>query len=160
MINPLLPFISYVGCLLVQDDPNALQGTQIHRFVDTITFRSVRSLHGASRSVSNRPPFCLDEVIDRPLSMSAVLNLVLLDEPTCLSSPEGGDVEDSLKAMRKTHEGEEAGKVYDAFRSHAAIARKNRLLLTLLDDIRRANAEVSHQYALPPPPPPVVETPV
>ncbi|CAM9661677.1 unnamed protein product, partial [Laminaria digitata] len=53
----------------------------------------------------------------------------------------GGDVEDSLKAMRKTHEGEEAGKVYDAFRSHAAIARKNRLLLTLLDDIRRANAE-------------------
>lgn len=57
--------------------------------------------------------------------------------------------------MRKTHEGEEAGKVYDAFRSHAAIARKNRLLLTLLDDIRRANAEVSQ----PPPPPPGLETP-
>ena len=51
-------------------------------------------------------------------------------------------MEDSLKALRKAHEGEEAIKVYDAFRSHAAITRKNRLLLTLLDDIRQANAEV------------------
>ncbi|CAN0284772.1 unnamed protein product, partial [Hapterophycus canaliculatus] len=50
-------------------------------------------------------------------------------------------MEDSLKALRKTHEGEEAIKVYDAFRSHAAVPRKNRLLLTLLDDIRQANAE-------------------
>ena len=60
-------------------------------------------------------------------------------------------MEDSLKAMRKTHEGEEAGKVYDAFRSHAAISRKNRLLLTLLDDIRRANAEVNQPPKRPPP---------
>lgn len=51
-------------------------------------------------------------------------------------------MEDSLKALRKAHEGEEAIKVYDAFLSHAAIQRKNRLLLTLLDDIRQANAEV------------------
>lgn len=54
----------------------------------------------------------------------------------------GVDLEDSLKALRKAHEGEEAIKVYDAFRSHTAIHRKNRLLLTLLDDIRQANAEV------------------
>ncbi|CAM9950487.1 unnamed protein product, partial [Ectocarpus sp. 12 AP-2014] len=53
----------------------------------------------------------------------------------------GVDMEDSLKALRKAYEGEEAIKVYDAFRSHAAIHRKNRLLLTLLDDIRQANAE-------------------
>lgn len=52
------------------------------------------------------------------------------------------DLENALKALRKTHEGEDALKVYDAFRSHAAIPRKNRLMLTLLDDIRQANAEV------------------
>lgn len=58
-------------------------------------------------------------------------------------------MEDSLKALRKAYEGEEAIKVYDAFRSHAAIHRKNRLLLTLLDDIRQANAEVpwAHPHA-------------
>ncbi|CAN0504671.1 unnamed protein product, partial [Ectocarpus sp. 12 AP-2014] len=39
----------------------------------------------------------------------------------------GVDMEDSLKALRKAYEGEEAIKVYDAFRSHAAIHRKNRL---------------------------------
>ena len=61
-------------------------------------------------------------------------------------------MEYTLKAMRKSHEGEEAVKVYDAFRSHAAIARKNRLLLRLLDDIRRANAEVSQPLNPPLPP--------
>lgn len=58
-------------------------------------------------------------------------------------------MEDSLKALRKAYEGEEAIKVYDAFRSHAAIHRKNRLLLTLLDDIRQANAEVQRAYRVP-----------
>lgn len=53
------------------------------------------------------------------------------------------DLEDSLKTLRKTHGGDEAGKVYEAFLSHAAVARKNRLLLTLLDEIRKANAEAS-----------------
>lgn len=58
-------------------------------------------------------------------------------------------MEDSLKALRKAYEGEEAIKVYDAFRSHAALHRKNRLLLTLLDDIRQANAEVRWAYRIP-----------
>lgn len=55
----------------------------------------------------------------------------------------GVDLETALKALRKAHVGEEAMKVYDAFRSHAAISRKNRLILALLDDLRQADEEVS-----------------
>lgn len=79
------------------------------------------------------------------------LNLLIIDPvpPPCRACPpspaktKGVDLENSLKTLRQTYEGEEAGKVYDAFRSHAAIGRKNRLLLTLLDAIKQANAEAS-----------------
>lgn len=52
------------------------------------------------------------------------------------------DIENALKALRMTYEGDDAVKVYEAFRSHAAISRKNHLMLTFLDDIRQANAAV------------------
>lgn len=56
--------------------------------------------------------------------------------------PQGVDLEHAMKALRMTYEGEEALKVYEVFRSHASISRKNRLMLIFLDDIRQANAEV------------------
>lgn len=51
-------------------------------------------------------------------------------------------MEEALRGMRKTYGGDEAARVFEAFRSHASIAKKNRLLLALLHDIRSAHAEV------------------
>ncbi|CAM9391662.1 unnamed protein product, partial [Phaeothamnion confervicola] len=50
--------------------------------------------------------------------------------------------EGALATLRKTHSGE-LGRVYDMCRSHAAVARKNKLLLMLLDDIQEAAAKAA-----------------
>lgn len=106
--------------------------------------------HSSTLCCANLRPLChvLPRPRPEPLPFAAAAPHLSIPAPLFLLSlyvllyPVGVDREDSLKALRKAYEGEEAIKVYDAFRSHAAIARKNRLLLTLLDDIRQANAEV------------------
>ena len=81
-----------------------------------------------------------------PTLIASHLFLLLLDAIIFLLHffKKGVDIEGALKALRQAHLGEEAVTVYEVFRSHAAIARKNRLLLTLLDDIRQANEEARH----------------